>query len=260
MSFAELQHGTQNARELPSASQNFAAAQGSAWTVGTVVSDLELRPPEHLPAKHLKLIFTVCSRLVDFFGMSLDEITLLEVLETRTKFTKFLEARKYRAQTIRTYVASVRRLLDCAGGFGWDAAEELPPSWRGVFRTAKDRQSIKLILYLVQSRRSPSDVTEDDTDRWVEIATAEGFEYHGAADAKHRFWRLLRDAGLASVIPAVLKREVKYGIPLERFPDKLKAEVKDPLEWKQERYAPGRPKNGQIRPALQRFPEPDHAC
>jgi hypothetical protein len=248
MSFAALQDGTQIAQELPSPSQKFASASSTARKVDALVQELKQRPPEWLPSKHLKLILTTCSRLVDFFGRSLDEITLLEVLENRTRFRRFLEERRYRPQSIRTYVASVRRLLDSAEEFGWDVADELPLAWRPIFRKAQEKPIRDMILHLAHIAKSPSDLTEADTDNWVALMTSEGRAFGPATVTKNRLWRLLRRDGHTEVTPVALKRESKYGIPLKAFPDALRTEVAKLLHWKQAPFSPGRPKNGRIRP------------
>lgn len=248
MSFVPVQVGSEIADNDRVASQNFATATATLYTLEDLVRELANCPPPHVPTNHLKNMLTTSTRLADFLGRRIDEATLVEVMELRCDFRSFLQARKYRPQTIATYVASMGRLLDCATRLGWDPADSLPAAWRTIFLKAQNKRVRALIIHLARIRRTPSEVTELDTDEWVNSMIGKGWSLVNERHVKTLFWRLMRDSGLAGEIPSFLKRETKYGIRLEDFPPSLKKEVKDLLDWKQAQFAPGRPKGGKIRP------------
>lgn len=247
MSFVGPQSGSEIASETRAASQNFATGSGTLRTLDDVARELAANPPQHIPPKHLQQMLTTCNKLADLIGKRMDETTLVGVLERRRDFRPFLKSRKFRPQTIATYVASAGRLLKCARHLGWDPAASLPGRWQNVFRKAQDGLAREIIINLAQVRRTPADVTEFDTDQWVNSMVAKGLSLPTACRTKTLFWRLLRDSNLAQEIPSFLKRETKYSIRLELFPPNLQQQVKSLLEWKQATFAPGRPKGGKVR-------------
>ena len=169
---AQLRVGSEIANGVRPSSHEFAPAKRTLHTLDDLVRELTECPPSDLPVNHWQKMLTTSSRLADYLGKRIDEVTLVEIRESRSGFRAFLVKRKYRPQTIATYVASVGRLLKRAYEMGWQPSETLPPSWRLAFSKANDKRVQDLILHLGRVRRSPSEVTELDTEQWLTSAIA----------------------------------------------------------------------------------------
>jgi hypothetical protein len=106
----------------------------------------------------------------------------------------------------------------------------------------------RLILHLARIGLSPAEVTELDADRWVDSMISKGYSLRHIRATKTLLWKLLRNCGHTSHLPAYLRRECKYGMRLESFPPTLQKEVSNLLGWKLALFAPGRPTR-KVRPA-----------
>jgi integrase len=247
MSFAVLQSGSQIAPSVRTSSQIFAPELAPPQSIDDVLKALERNQPEYHASRKFQALRTTCSRLVDYFGKTLDEITLDELLEGKKKFRPFLENRKFVEGTVHKYMDCARLLLECATELGWNPEASLPSAWLGIFSLAKEQGITELVRYIARIRKSPEEVTIEDTDRWIESMTSDGHCYEYSASKKTRFWRLLRDSGCTETIPKSLLREQKYGITLKNFPPGLRAEVLALLKWKQAAISIDRPKTGRVR-------------
>jgi integrase len=237
-----LPNGSEIAAELRESSTISVAPPGKPRTLGDLVILWAENPPREQP-----MLRTTCARLADFFQMSVEDISIDAVEQSRSGFRPFLEGRKYEENSIRTYVNHVRILLNIARAAGWEPTDTTSEEWRGVIAIAAEKNCIDVVRHLAAIRKSPREVTIEDVDQWVHVA-AQRLAYGAATARRSRFWLILRDCGYAKKLPVCILRMKKYGIAIEGFPTNLNKEVTDLLKWKQAPYAWDRPKGARHRP------------
>jgi hypothetical protein len=127
MNSPQVPIGSQIAADLPPTSPfNSASIQ---FQPPATLDDL-LRVWEQEPPRELPVLKTTCSLLSEYLEASIEEIRLDWLSEMRGGFRAFLLGRRYRENSVRTYVNHVQILLRSAGQYGWRPDEYLPESWR----------------------------------------------------------------------------------------------------------------------------------
>src|SRR5258705_8914729 len=94
-----------------------------------------------------------------------------------------------------------------------------------------------LTKYVMARKSHPTLVTSDDVESWIFDYVKSGGSFTSAKILKSVFGKVLSSCGHNQ-----LRRPDGVGIPFESFPDSLKAEVRELLNWKTAVYAKGRSK------------------
>jgi hypothetical protein len=231
-----LPNGSEIAIEVRESSAISITGLGKPRTLGDLLTLWDENPP-----REEAMLRTTCARLADFFKMSVGDISIDSVHQSRKGFRPFLEGRKYGENSVRTYVNHVRILLNSARTTGWEPTDTTSEEWRRVIALAAERNCADLARHLSAIKKSPRDVTSEDVDQWIHVVTQKDLSYARAIQKRCWLWRILRDGGYAKKMPKCILREKNYGIALEDFPTELKAEVSNLLKWKQAKYAWNRP-------------------
>lgn len=168
-------------------------------------------------------------------------------------FRIYLKGRKYSKNTARTYSNHAAILLRKAKDLGWVLREpEIPEAGKPVveaFERAALRPSKELVAYAIAKAKTTVDFTDDDLTAWREMMIGKGRNCDYVDELRRRFRFGVLHAGLASMFPGLTcEGHTEYAIPLSMFPDRLRAEVQALLKWKQDAFAPGRPRRGRHRP------------
>jgi len=243
MSTSILQNGSEIAIDVRDSSAISVSAQGRPRTLGDLLTLWAENPPREEP-----MLSTTCARLADFFQMSVEDISIDAVHQSKKGFRPFLEGRKYEENSVRTYVNHVRILINSAEAAGWEPTDPTSEDWRRVIALSAGQNCADLARHLAAVKKSPREVTIEDVDQWVQVAAQQDLSYGRAIEKRRWFWRILRDCGYAKNLPKCILREKNYGIALEDFPTELKTEVANLLKWKQADYRWDRPKNAHHRP------------
>src|SRR5580698_1612740 len=88
-------------------------------------------------------------------------------------------------------------------------------------------------------------VTTEDVDAWIAEWVGQGKAWSTVRGKSSAFCKVLFACGQLSELPAILQDG--FGIPLDEFPNTLRAEALELLNWKQANYAVNRPKHGKLR-------------
>jgi Phage integrase SAM-like domain len=187
MSTEILQNGSQIAAEPRSSSKNDAGESVPTTLAGLLAIWAQNQPRE------AAMLGTTCMRLADYHNLSLNNLTIDAVDLKRNGFRAFLRHRKYRENSIRTYVNHVRILIDHAKAAGWQPDIGSSPEWRQVIQLADDQNCGNLARHLLTVRNDPRQVTSDDVNKWV-LTTARFASYKANSHKATRFWRILRIA------------------------------------------------------------------
>ena len=243
MTTSALPFGTQIALNVRHSSE----IGTSELVIPRTLDDL-LRAWSKEPPRELPVLRTTCNLLAKYLDTPVEHVLLNKVKETRDGFRTFLEGRKNKETSIRTYVNHVRILLNYARASGWEFVEEHPEAWRGVVALAVEKKCDDLAKHLARFRRTPGEVLIEDVDQWVLLRTQQGHSYGRAKNVAFRLWHILRDCGYAGKLPTSLLREDNYGVPLDQLPSPLKGEVMELLDWKQVAVNFDRPVDQHHRP------------
>lgn len=243
MNYAIQQYGTESASTLRISSTNFADAPPVNITATDVLSKLD-----HLLSSTRSMLATTTALFATYLNVSADDLLIDDVYDAKAGFAKFLRGRKYKKNSVRSYVNYGRILIAEARKLGWSPGANVPAEWRPVIALAATRNCEDLARALARKRPRPQQVTIDDVDSWASSQFAEGRAYDGLRRRKMRFWRVLRDTDSTEQTPNCLVREDRYGIAIDSFPPSLRKEVKELLKWKQAAFAIDRPQNEQLRP------------
>ena len=236
--------GTPIAYDVRDSSGLFTSKGGAPKTLQDLFDILGKNPP-----KSLSMLHTTWSLLAGYLQMPADAITIDSVFENGEGFPRYLESRKYKRNSVRSYANYERILLAKAEEFGWNPDDAFPEAWRGVLGLASENNCADVAKYLARIRKTPADITTEDADGWVAMWVKQGANYLYSRTKKMRFWRLLRDCGLTQQTPVSLLREKGYGIPLNQLPPAIGNELSELLRWKQAAFSKGRPSDGRHRKA-----------
>lgn len=244
MNVTVVQLGTQIATDVLDSSGIEPFGIGAPQTLGDLVATWRETHP-----KAESMLRTTCVRLSDYFQAPIGEIRLDSIEESRNGFRPFLVARGFSEHSVRTYVNHLQVLLKSAESAGWRHTEHIPEAWHRIMMFIQGRRIAGLVRDLAAVRKTPQDVVTADVDQWVRDQVQKGLSYGHAVRIGTRFWRDLQSCGYQNKPPLCVLREKRYGIPLQRFPIKLREEVTELLRWKQVPYAWDRPPEAHIRPS-----------
>lgn len=242
MTSTVVQIGTRNAANLPLSSERNA---NSAATIKTLAELLKLL--DNSSSSQLPMLRSTSAKIALYLGKPVAEVTLDSIYASREGFRPYLQENKYKESSIRAYVNYVRILLKEATDRGWRPLMSISSDWQMVLRLASKAECLAIAKFLSQKRQTPSDVTAEDTQNWLEYRVQQGIKYACAKIYVNRIWRILVKCGYTANAPKVYRNRERYGVPLSQFPPELKREVLELLRWKCADYEPGRPKDAKIR-------------
>jgi integrase len=242
MNFAILQPGTEIAYVVPDASAVIAVQHTNLVTTGDLLARLAQEGARSLP-----MLRSTCVVLGMYLNEPADQIPLDKMDLARRGFRAFLLSRKYRENSIRTYIYQMGSMLRRAKALGWDPHASISESWRQLLSLASKGKLFDVVGYFARTTATPADVTVEAVDKWVVSRVREGVLFTNAAAKRNDFWRLLVKTAWVSKPPYTVRKQEKYGIPLGELPPGLRSDIEGVLKWKQADYAPGRPTKGRIR-------------
>jgi integrase len=198
--------------------------------------------------KDLAMLRTTASHLAEFLSAKLSDIPVASIIDSRAEFRLYLESRKYKKNSIRSFCNYVGILLRHAQILGWErATPELPEEWRNIadaFPTGAQRD---IIWFAVKLGKTPKLLSDDDLENFRQHFCDKGGTDPSAMQKVAKFLGTIRRMQLVDHFPRLLSAtpKLRYGVPLSRFPVQLRNETELLVSWKQAEFAPGRPRNGQ---------------
>jgi len=238
--------GTQNATNLPSSSS-------IAQTPPTSIADTLNAIENLMPDQPLAMLRTTARHISEFRQTPLDQLAIEALSELGSGFSAYLRERKYSRNTIRSYHNYSKVLLHNAQGLGWTPSRHSVNSeWEPIRDLFKQlNQSLIIVDFAIEQRKAPKDFTDADINDWATRSISSGVGYNYTQAYKRNFRCTLFDSGLNTLLPGVSRppiRPARYSIKLSEMPDLLRMEIDALLKWKQDLFAPGRPKHSRHRP------------
>ena len=191
--------------------------------------------------QQLRMMRTAAGHFANFLGLTLNQVPLDQLTRPTADFKAYLKNQHYKRHAIRSYVHYVCVLLRKAEGLGWKRSlPEIPPEWSTIYGVARRKGCGAIVRYAIENGKRPTEFGDAELDAWGSAATAAGRTYGHTTTSKHLFRRAVFEAGLASLMPRLSRREHQtYAIPVAQFPTQLRTEVEDMIAWKQADFIPG---------------------
>src|SRR5258708_21892091 len=205
---------------------------------------------QHAQLKNFPALKSKASLLADLLHKSPDRVTIQDIEDIRPSLRLHLTKRRLTENSIRTYVNEIQFLLAQAKRVGWSTSIEIPPVWAEVMDRRTNPVFKDLTKYVMARKSHPTLVTSDDVESWIFDYVKSGGSFTSAKILKSVFGKVLSSCGHNQ-----LRRPDGVGIPFESFPDSLKAEVRELLNWKTAVYAKGRSKKQRVRQTTSRNAE-----
>jgi hypothetical protein len=244
MTIFTVQNGASIAPAVRTVSENCLVQPVTPNTVGELLDILCGGPLPELP-----VLKTTCSRLTDYLGIQINQLTIDMVNESRDGFRTFLEGRHYKENAVRSYVNHARILLKHAKGQGWKPGEFVPEAWKTVFAHRTSVGCRRMLRHFSRCTADPRLVTIEQVETWADEAVVRGnLSFKAARTAQIKFWRLLRECSCNGQTPALSLSRGHRSVKVEQLPEKLREELLKLLKWKQAEFSIGRPKGSRIRP------------
>jgi integrase len=248
MTLSTVPFGTEIVAEHLVASGSLAYTGEKLVTVHDLLMALNEHPPSEYP-----MLRSTAARLSEFYGRPTEEIKLDLLPEDIDGFRDHLTGLRYKKNSVRSYVNFAHRLIASAKELGWEPAPPcLPAGWDPLLTDATEAGCRRLLRYLANKGLSPAAVEQADLDEWVQIEVKRGASYLKAQGRATRMRRIIVRGGFTSKLEVNKVQKAAYGIPMEKFPETLRAEIEEVLRWKQDRFVPSRPKKAKVRPVTAR--------
>lgn len=235
--------GSSSAAELRGASRICVYQVEKLSSVQDLLDALKEKPPKEHP-----MLRSTAVKLSEFYARPPEDISLDLLLGDLETFKDHLQQQRYARNSIRSYSNYVSILVSQAKVLGWQpVASSTPAVWSSLLARAIEVGCDRTLHYFVKKGLEPATVQESDLYEWVGIEVNRGASYAKTKDRAALMRRILVEAGFTSHLALNKVQKAKYGIPLDRFPETLHAEVREVLRWKQDRFVPSRPRGAQIR-------------
>jgi integrase len=182
----------------------------------------------------------------------MDQLPIDALLDVSGEFAMYLKQRRYSANSVRTYCQNARLLYRRAEELGWLSSNQAAAeAWRPVLQALKTvpRSPKSLVRFAIAKGKGPSDFRETDLQAWCKSMELRGHKHATVRFLKGLFRRTILQAGLESLLPNFNCRPypTKYGVPTRDLPEPLRNELIALLQWKQARFAKGRPQRARHR-------------
>jgi integrase len=173
------------------------------------------------------------------------DITFEELAVVKSRLKNFLRDRRYKRNTVRTYLNFLRLLVTKAKDLGWSQpCPEVEDAWQKVLPTFSKVPGARVVIrFALQKRITPSQFSDEVLDGWGRESVTQGRTIYHVNHTKSSFRKHVFNSGLDKEFPRLSLRleKPKYGIPFSELPDQLRTEIGDLIKWKTDAFSVGRP-------------------
>ncbi len=243
MGISNVLNGTLIAGDVHSPSEIDTAEFKAVSTVAELLDKLRENPPTEFA-----ILKTTCARLVGFLGKGTDQMPIDLVNDAKDGFRAYLAERRYKENSIRTYVNHVTILLRHAEDCGWKPGESVPEVWRSIMAYDTAANCPNALRHFARRSPDPASISSENVDEWADDAVKKGLNYRRMRNERTTFLRLLHKCGCLQQMPVFLLQRKGRSVKLCDLPPEFRQELLDLLNWKQAELSMGRPKGSQIRP------------
>jgi hypothetical protein len=184
-----------------------------------------------------------------------DQIQIAELGKLTPRFKVYLVARRFKRNSVRSYINYLRVLLRKAEQLGWK--QQLPdvaPRWREIRRSVLRRGGAAgIVKYAIREAIPPQEFGETALDEWGKEMLARGRTSTYVTAVKNFFRKRIFDQGFSNLLPDLSAPSPgPYGVSLDELPEPLRSQVIELFRWKVAKFSEGRPTKSRHRPVTAR--------
>jgi integrase len=243
----ECTFGTTIAQEVRSASEYDVSERRVPVTLLDLIEMVKAgHTHEQIP-----MLETTAGRIADYIGGSLSNVLLNSIAPSARGFSLYLVRKRYKKNTVRTYQYFYRRLRKLAMALGWVLEpSEAEIGWKAALAGLRlPRGCGGIAKYSIEMRMSPAEVTEDVLVQWKNAMIDSGLKQAYLVGLIRLLRGFIAKSDIAFKFPNLLPSQGhrSWAISIDLFPEPIRSEVRRLLRWKQDPFAPGRPRRGKHR-------------
>ncbi|MBI3895967.1 MAG: hypothetical protein HY313_08545 [Acidobacteria bacterium] len=181
------------------------------------------------------MLWTTAAHLARAVSKPLHEIALSELEGLAPHLRSYLEERRFKRNSVRSYINYHRLLLVEAKKLGWTPQPtEAEIAWeRFLPWFCKRRGCPQILQFAIRKGKNPRAFSERDLDDWTAEMFRRGRKYAYVKALRGYFRKQIHRNGLAAEFPMLSPPAPEpYGIPLKFFPEPLRTEVQQLLTGK----------------------------
>src|SRR5579862_8879556 len=119
------------------------------------------------------MLKTTAAHVSQFLGKPLKDVGIGELVDALPEFSAFLKERRFKRNSIRSYLNYVRILLQKARELGWNEIDpEVEAAWQPILAAIPARtwltKIVSVVRYGVHQGTKPSDFGESDLEGWAQ--------------------------------------------------------------------------------------------
>jgi hypothetical protein len=204
------------------------------------------------------MLNSTASHLSNWLGQSPTEIPINRLIGAAPEFSSFLKERRFKRNSVRSYLNYLRILVKNATKLGWtERNPELELLWSPLLQAIPRRdwrsRIISIPRYALQMGVAPLAFDESHLDNWADWLLKQGRTLSYVSHLKRTFRTFVSQNRFSTGLsepPAGWRKT--YGTPFETLPDSLRLEIAQLLEWKVAKFSHGRPERCKHRPVTAR--------
>jgi hypothetical protein len=176
------------------------------------------------------------------------EIAISELSDLFRPLKRFLEVRRFKRNSVRSYRNYLRILIQKAKALGWALqVSEAELAWKKVLaempRTRQTSSITWVARYAIQKNIKPSQFSDKDLDDCGNEALQRGQKYKAVRFNKVTFRRQVHKHAVKDKFTCLSPpKKLCYGTRFSELRDALKTEIQGLMTWKTAEFMLGRPK------------------
>jgi integrase len=237
---------------------NFRQATGkghiSSQNLKTVQNLLDQIAVSQQRTQLTSMLNTTAVHISACLGKPLTEIPISSLAGAAPEFGSFLRQRRFKRNSVRSYLNYLRILISTARKLGWKEQDlELEHLW-GPLKLAIPKESwirkiVSIPRYAIQVGIKPQDFGDTDLEGWADSMLKQGRSVANVSHTKASFRRFVFEHRFVTGLSEPPARmHTTYRTVFERLPQSLRLEIERLLEWKMAKFSHGRPERCRHRP------------
>jgi hypothetical protein len=197
---------------------------------------------------------STANHIAQCFGRPLDAIQVTELAHALPQLRAFLTERRFKRNSIRSYLNYVRILLRKAHDFGWVGIDpDVEAAWAPVLGAIPSQNWLSktrsIVRYAIQRNVKPSAFGESELESWSEWMLKQGRKRSYVRSLSGNFRSFVFRNGFPTALNDIYAEGgVVFRIAFENLPEPLRSEVTQLLDWKVAEFSRGRPERNRHRP------------
>jgi hypothetical protein len=150
------------------------------------------------------MLQSTAAHLSSFLAQPPERIELGQLADSVERFKGYLQDRRFKRNSIRTYMYYTRLLIRKARLLGWETTSPgLEDEWKRILPIAKRYKCATVIRYAIRKGLTPAQFSESHLKDMAETMIQEGRSFQQAIAVQWRFRKCVRESGLQVDLPGV---------------------------------------------------------